>query len=78
MAALTRPLVLLSAGSVVGMALAMAASGLLASVVYQASPADPVVIAAAPLVMLLCGVLSTAVPGHRALAASPAKLLKDC
>jgi predicted permease len=74
---LGRPLLLLGLGSVVGMVLAMAAGRVLASIVYQASPADPWVIVAAPMVMLIAGILSTALPGHKALTVNPATLLRE-
>jgi len=76
-AALSRVTLLLGVGSVVGLLLGLAASRLLASVVYGASAYDPLVIIAAVMTMLLIGLLSAALPARRALTAHPAQLLRD-
>jgi len=76
-AALQRTAVLLAAGSVAGLALGVAASKLLASIVYQATAADPLVIACVALTMALIGLISAAFPARRALAVDPARLLRD-
>ncbi|HTZ90505.1 MAG TPA: ABC transporter permease [Alloacidobacterium sp.] len=76
-AALGRTVLLLGAGSVAGLVLGVAASRVLASIVYQASASDPVVIAAVVLTMALTGLASAAIPARRALSAEPAVLLRD-
>jgi predicted permease len=76
-AALGRMLILLASGSVVGILLGMAASRLLAAIVYQADAQDPFVIAAVALTMVLTGSLSVAGPVRRALHVDPAKLLRE-
>jgi ABC-type antimicrobial peptide transport system permease subunit len=76
-AALGRMMILLAAGSVIGLVLGVAASRLLAAVVYQASAQDPVVIVAVLFTMLLTGLLSVAGPVRRALHIDPASLLRE-
>ncbi len=76
-AALGRTLVLLASGSVAGLALGVAASRILASIVYQASASDPRVILAAVLTMALVGLISAAVPAWRVLSVDPRRLLRD-
>jgi predicted permease len=76
-AALGRVVLLLGIGSVAGIVLGAAASRVLASIVYQASAADPWVMIAVVATMGLIGLGSAAVPAGRALGAEPAKLLHD-
>jgi len=76
-AALGRMLILVGSGSVVGIALGVAASRLLSAVVYQASAQDPFVLAAVALTVLLTGSLSVAGPVRRVLHVDPAKLLRE-
>ena len=76
-AALGRMLVLLASGSVVGILLGVAASGVLSAIVYQASAQDPFVLGAVAVTVLLTGLLSVAGPVRRALQADPAILLRE-
>lgn len=76
-AALRRPILLLTCGSLVGLALGIAASRLLASVVYQASPNDPLVLAGVVLTMLLVGALATWIPAWRVLRVDPSQVLRE-
>ncbi|MGC1782180.1 MAG: ABC transporter permease [Acidobacteriaceae bacterium] len=76
-AALRRPVVLLGAGSMIGLALGIAASRLLASVVYQASPNDPLVLAGVVLTMMVVGVLATWIPARRVLSIDPIAVLRE-
>ncbi len=76
-AALGRLVILLGTGSVVGVVLGVAASRLLAAIVYHASAQDPFVLAAVALTMVLTGSLSVAGPVRRALRIDPAKLLRE-
>jgi predicted permease len=76
-AALQRTATLLAVGSLTGLALGLAASKLLASIVYQATASDPLVISAVALTMALIGLISAAFPARRALAVDPAKLLRE-
>lgn len=76
-AALQRVAVLLAIGSIAGFGLGMAASKLLASIVYQATASDPLVILAAAIAMVGIGLISGALPARRALSAQPAQLLHD-
>ncbi|MBT9331163.1 ABC transporter permease [Paracidobacterium acidisoli] len=76
-ASLGRMLVLLAAGSSVGLLLGVAASRLLAAIVYQASAQDPLVLFTVALTMLLTGALSIAGPVQRALRIDPARLLRE-
>jgi ABC-type antimicrobial peptide transport system permease subunit len=76
-AALQRVAVLLAAGSIAGLAPGIAASKLLASIVYQATASDPLVIVAVVLSMAGIGLLSAALPARRAISVQPAQLLHD-
>jgi predicted permease len=76
-AALGRMLVLLAAGSGVGIALGVAASRVLSAIVFHATAQDPFVMAAVAITMVLTGSLSVAGPVRRALHIDPAKLLRE-
>jgi predicted permease len=76
-AALGRPLKLLGFGSAAGLLLGMLASRVLASIVYQATPRDPLVLAGAVLTMLLLGLFATWIPAQRALSVDPLRLLRE-
>jgi ABC-type antimicrobial peptide transport system permease subunit len=75
--ALGRPLVLLISGSLVGLGLGIVASRLLAAIVYQATPKDPLVLGGVVLTMALIGLVATWIPARRALGIDPARLLRD-
>ena len=75
--ALTRPIVVLLTGSVGGLLLGVFASRLLASIVYEATPRDPLVLTSAVLAMALIGLLATWIPARRALRVEPAQLLRE-
>jgi len=76
-AALGRPFKLLAFGSGAGLILGLLASRVLASIVYQATPRDPLVLAGVVLAMALLGLLATWIPAQRALSVDPAILLRD-
>ena len=77
-AAVGRPIVLLGAGSLVGLLLCgVFASRLLGQIVYQANPRDPVVVVGAVLTMTMLGIVASAIPALRALAVDPSKLLRE-
>lgn len=76
-AALARPVYLLAGGSIAGLILGVLASGVLAHIVYQATPQDPVVLGGVVLTMLLLGILATFVPARRAQSVDPARLLRE-
>jgi predicted permease len=76
-AALGRALKLLAFGSAAGLLLGILASRVLAFIVYQASPRDPVVLAGAVLAMSLLGLLATWIPARRALSIDPMVLLRE-
>jgi predicted permease len=76
-AALGRAFRLLVFGSVAGLVLGLAATKVLAFIVYQASPRDPLVLCAVVLIMLLLGLLAAWVPAQRALKADPLMLLRE-
>jgi predicted permease len=68
---------LLLFGSAVGLLLGIAATRILSSIVYQATPRDPLVLAGVVLAMLLLGLLATWIPAQRALGADPLMLLRE-
>ena len=74
--ALGRPLGLLLLGSAFGMTLGVIASKLLAQIVYDATPRDPLVLTGVMAVMAALGALSTWIPARRALKIDPAELLR--
>jgi ABC-type antimicrobial peptide transport system permease subunit len=76
-AALGRPFKLLACGSAAGLLLGILASRVLAFIVYQATPRDPLVLAGVILAMLLLGLLATWIPAQRALSIDPAILLRE-
>ncbi len=76
-AALGRVFKLLAFGSAVGLVLGILASRVLASIVYQATPRDPLVLAGAVLAMALLGLLATWIPAQRALSLDPSTLLRE-
>jgi predicted permease len=76
-AALGRPLKLLAIGSVAGLLLGILASRVLAFIVYQATPRDPLVLAGVVLAMLLLGLVATWIPAQRALSIDPSILLRE-
>jgi len=75
--ALGRPLLVLFSGSAAGWLLGMLASPLLAEIVYQATPRDPLVLAGVVITMALLGLLATWIPAQRALDVHPARLLRE-
>lgn len=75
--ALGRALALLGIGSAAGLALGILASRVLAFVVYQASPRDPVVLAGVVAAMALVGIIATWIPAQRALRLDPLVLLRE-
>jgi len=77
LAALDRALRLLAFGSAAGLLLGILASRVLASIVYQASPKDPLVLAAAVAAMAGLGLLASWIPAQRALGVDPATLLRE-
>jgi predicted permease len=75
--ALGRALKLLAIGSAAGLLLGVLASRLLAAMVYQATPRDPVVLMGAVVAMSLLGLLGTWIPAQRALSLNPLMLLRE-
>ena len=53
------------------------ASRVLASIVYQATPRDPLVLAGVVVAMLLLGLAATWIPAQRALSVDPLTLLRE-
>jgi predicted permease len=76
-AALGRALKLLAFGSGAGLLLGILASRVLASIVYQATPRDPLVLAGVVVAMASLGLLATWIPAQRALSIDPAMLLRE-
>ncbi len=76
-AALGRSFKLLAFGSAAGLLLGILATRVLAFIVYQASPRDPLVLAGAVLAMSLLGLLATWIPAQRALSVDPLILLRE-
>jgi len=76
-AALGRAVKLLAVGSGVGLLLGILASRVLASIVYTATPRDPLVLAGVVLAMSFVGLLATWIPAQRALSLDPLTLLRE-
>lgn len=76
-AAIGRTVLLLGCGSIAGLLLGVLASKVLASIVYEATVYDPVVIAGALAAMIVIGAAAAAVPAQRAVQVDPAALLRE-
>jgi predicted permease len=76
-AALGRAFLLLSVGSVAGLALGLLATKVLSFIVYQASPNDPMVLGGVVFTMLLLGLAAAWMPAHKALAVNPVILMRE-
>jgi predicted permease len=76
-AALGRAIKLLAFGSAAGSLLGILASRVLASIVYQATPRDPLVLTGVVLAMASLGLVATWIPAQRALSIDPAILLRE-
>ncbi len=76
-AAVGRTVLLLGVGSVAGLALGVLGSSVLASIVYQATVYDPVVLGGALATMVLIGVAAATMPARRAVRLDPAQLLRE-
>jgi ABC-type antimicrobial peptide transport system permease subunit len=68
---------LLAIGSLVGVALGVLGARVLAFIVYQATPKDPLVLLGVTSTMLVLGLLASWIPARRALAVDPLVLLRD-
>ncbi len=76
-ASLGRAFRLLAIGSIAGLVLGVMGTRVLASIVYQATPKDPVVLGGVVLSMFLLGALAAVIPARRALAVDPIILLRE-
>jgi ABC-type antimicrobial peptide transport system permease subunit len=76
-AAIGRAFKLLAIGSAVGLGLGILATRVLAFIVYQATPRDPVVLTGVVLAMALFGLVATWIPAQRALSVNPLILLRE-
>jgi predicted permease len=76
-AALGRAFTLLAIGSGVGLVLGLLATKVLAFIVYQATPRDPLVLVGVVIAMSLLGLLATWIPAQRALSVNPMILLRE-
>jgi ABC-type antimicrobial peptide transport system permease subunit len=76
-AVLGRTLLLLGVGSMTGLILGILGSRVLASIVYEATVYDPIVLAGAVAAMIAIGGLAALVPARRAVGVEPAVLLRE-
>ena len=76
-AALGRAFSLLAWGSAAGLILGILASQVLASIVYTATPRDPLVLAGTILAMAFIGLVATWIPAQRVLSLDPLTLLRE-
>jgi ABC-type antimicrobial peptide transport system permease subunit len=76
-AALGRAFRLFAFGSAAGLVLGLLATKVLAFIVYQATPRDPLVLGGVVLAMLLLGLVATWIPAQRALSVNPLILLRE-
>ena len=76
-AALGRQLKLLLLGSAAGLLLGILSTRVLAHIVFQANPRDPLVLASVVLLMSLLGLMATWIPAQRALTVNPLILLRE-
>ena len=64
-------------GSAAGLAFGLLATNVLAYIVYQATPRDPLVLAGVVAAMALLGLIATWIPAQRALNVDPMALLRE-
>ena len=76
-AALGRAIKLLALGSLAGLILGILASRVLASIVYHATPGDPMVLLGVVLAMSLLGLVAAWIPAQRALSIDPLVMLHE-
>lgn len=76
-AALGHAFRLLAIGSAAGLGLGILATRILAFIVYQATPRDPVVLTGVVVAMALLGLMATWIPVQRALSVNPLILLRE-
>ena len=74
---LGRTVMLLSIGSLLGLALGLAAGQALSSVVYEASARDPLLLAAVALTMAAIGLGAALAPARQALSIDPIRALRQ-
>lgn len=74
---LGRALKILALGSAAGLAVGVLATRVLAFIVYEATPRDPLVLTGVVLSMMLLGLLATWIPAQRALSIDPLILLRE-
>jgi ABC-type antimicrobial peptide transport system permease subunit len=77
MTALGRAFKLLALGSATGLLLGILTSRVLAYIVYEATPRDPLVLAGVVIAMALLGLVATWIPARRALSIDPVRLLRE-
>ena len=75
--ALGRAVKLLAFGSAAGLLLGILATRVLAFIVYQATPRDPLVLAGVVVAMSILGLIATWIPAQRALSVDPMMLLRE-
>jgi predicted permease len=75
--AVGRTALLLGFGSIVGLLMSVAASRILGAIMYHASAAEPAIVVAAVLSMMLVGLVASWTPTRRALAMDPVRTLRD-
>jgi len=73
---LRESLALVMAGIALGLAIAYGASGVVASMLFGVSAADPVTYAAVPLILVAVAVLASLVPARRATRVNPVVALR--
>ena len=76
-AVLGRAVKLLAFGSLAGLVLGVLAARVLAFLVYQANPRDPLVLAGVVASMVVLGLAATWIPARRALSLDPLRLLRE-
>jgi predicted permease len=76
-AALGRAFRLLAIGSAAGLILGVLATRVLSSIVYQATPSDPIVLGGVIVTMMAVGLIAAWIPARHALAVDPMILLRD-
>ena len=69
-------MLLVAAGLALGLAVAMAASRVMSSLLYQVAPTDPVTYLAAGVLLVVVGAVACYVPARRASRADPTTALR--
>jgi ABC-type antimicrobial peptide transport system permease subunit len=71
-----RAVVILAAGSAIGLALSLSATRIISNLIYGVSPFDPMTVTAATLLLVATGLVASYIPARRAATVDPIRALR--